>query len=85
MDAERAKAESDRTERVRELTERQAQEIESFDTETQRLGMSATEIAQASSLDSPYDDEVASLRGSMISLTPSSSSSSFSSQAYNNS
>lgn len=85
MDAERAKAESDRTERVRALTERQAQEIESFDTETQRLGMSATEIAQASSLDSPYDDEVASLRGSMISLTPSSSSSSFSSQAYNNS
>ncbi|KAJ8312180.1 hypothetical protein KUTeg_009553 [Tegillarca granosa] len=85
MDTQRALAESDRTERVRALTERQAQEIESFDLETQRLGMSATAIAQASFLDSQYDDETASHRGSTISLTTSSSSSSFSSQANNNS
>lgn len=52
-----------------------------FDKETEQLGLNSIKVAEAS-CDGSFDDEV-SLRGSMISLTQSSSSSSFSTQAYN--
>lgn len=60
----------------RQLHEKQTREVEEFDIETTSLGLNAMEIAEASNI--PDDDM--SYRGSMLSLSGSSSSSSFSSQ-----
>lgn len=81
MEEERNKFSAERTKQIRSLQERQEKEIEKFDEESEQLGLDSAKVAEAS-CDGSFDDEV-SLRGSMISLTPSSSSSSFSSQAYN--
>ncbi|XP_061162702.1 serine/threonine-protein kinase TAO1-like [Saccostrea echinata] len=81
MEDERNKFSAERTKQIRALQERQEREIEIFDEETDQMGMNSAKVAEASN-DGSFDDEV-SLRGSMISLTPSSSSSSFQSQAYN--
>lgn len=83
MDADRTKLSSAKTEMVKALNERQVKEIEEFDEETLRLGMNAMEVMEASNLAQNYDDDV-SLRGSMISLTPSNSTSSFSSSLLRN-
>lgn len=81
MEDERNKFSAERTKQIHALQERQEREIETFDEVTEQMGMNSAKVAEAS-CDGSFDDDV-SLRGSMISLTPSSSSSSFSSQAYN--
>lgn len=81
MEDERNRFSAERTKMIRALQERQEQEIVMFDKETEQLGLNSIKVAEAS-CDGSFDDEV-SLRGSMISLTQSSSSSSFSTQAYN--
>ncbi|XP_063396791.1 serine/threonine-protein kinase TAO1-like isoform X3 [Mytilus trossulus] len=81
MDDDRTKLSSAKTEMVKALNERQMKEIDEFDEETISLGMNAMEVLEASTMAQNYDDDV-SLRGSMISLTPSNSSSSFTSTSY---
>lgn len=81
MDADRTKLSSGKTEMVKALNERQVKEIDEFDEETLSLGMNAMEVLEASTMAQNYDDEV-SLRGSMISLTPSNSSNSFTSSSF---
>lgn len=79
MDDERNKLMAEKKEKIHTLKKRQERDLDEFDHETGDMGMSVMEVAQAS-LDSAYNDDVSSLRGSMISLTASSSSFSFSSQ-----
>lgn len=81
MEEEAAKFEQEQAERIRRCQERQAHEMDEFDNETVQLGMDSLELAQASMRDNQYDDM--SIRGSMISLTASSSNSSFTSQHSN--
>ena len=77
MEEEKAKFESERAERIRRCRERQAHEMDEFDHETVQLGLDSLDIATASEQDNQWDDM--SIRGSMISLSASSSSSSFTS------
>ncbi|KAL5016280.1 hypothetical protein ScPMuIL_005869 [Solemya velum] len=77
MEEERRKFSNDRGEQINLLHEHEAQDIEEFDSETLRLGMSVVEIQEASH--GPYLEDEVSLRGSMLSLSASSSSSSFTS------
>ncbi|XP_033748866.1 serine/threonine-protein kinase TAO1-like isoform X8 [Pecten maximus] len=79
MDDERNKLSTEKKEKIHNLKKRQEHDLDEFDQETGDMGMSPMEVAQAS-LDTAYNDDVSSLRGSMISLTASSSSFSFSSQ-----
>ncbi|XP_052268618.1 serine/threonine-protein kinase TAO1-like isoform X2 [Dreissena polymorpha] len=81
MEEESAKFEQDRAERIRCCRERQSNEMDEFDHETVKLGMNSRDLVQASVTDNQYDD--ISVRGSMISLNSSSSSSSFTSQHNN--
>lgn len=79
MEEERNKFVTDKRDKIQQFKNRQDRDLDEFDHETGDMGMSAMEVAQASS-EATYNDEVSSLRGSMISLTASSSSFSFSSQ-----
>lgn len=81
MEEEKVKFESEKGDRIRRCEQRQTHEIDEFDNETVQLGMNSIQIAEASRRDNRYDD--ISIRGSMISLSASSSSSSFTS--HNNS
>ncbi|XP_067686151.1 serine/threonine-protein kinase TAO1-like isoform X2 [Haliotis asinina] len=76
MDEERVTLHKEEGDKKRQLHEKQTREVEEFDIETTSLGLNAMEIAEASHV--PDDDM--SYRGSMLSLSGSSSSSSFSSQ-----
>ncbi|XP_071094275.1 serine/threonine-protein kinase TAO3-like isoform X1 [Haliotis cracherodii] len=76
MDEERVTLHKEEGDKKRQLHEKQTREVEEFDIETTSLGLNAMEIAEASNI--PDDDM--SYRGSMLSLSGSSSSSSFSSQ-----
>ena len=78
MEEEKEKFEREKNERIRRCEQRQQHEIDEFDNETVSLGMNSIQIAEASRSDNRYDD--ISIRGSMISLSASSSSSSFTSQ-----
>ena len=78
MEEEKEKFAREKDERIRRCEQRQQQEIDEFDNETVSLGMNSIQIAEASRRDNRYDD--ISIRGSMISLSASSSSSSFTSQ-----
>lgn len=81
MESERTKLDASKTASVKTLNERQMKEIEEFDDETIALGMNALAVVEGSTNAQNYDDEV-SLRGSMISLTQSNSSSSFTSTSF---
>ncbi|XP_064613495.1 serine/threonine-protein kinase TAO1-like isoform X2 [Liolophura sinensis] len=74
MDEERVKYQEERARKLKELHERQARRIEEFDRETVEMGLNAAEIAEASH-DSFGDED--SVRGSVLSLSTSSSTSSF--------
>lgn len=78
MEEEKEKFAREKEERICRCEQRQQQEIDEFDNETVSLGMNSIQIAEASRRDNRYDD--ISIRGSMISLSASSSSSSFTSQ-----
>lgn len=80
MDEESGKFQSERSERQQSLRDRQGRQIEDFDLQSTTLGLDAMHIAEATQ-DSYHDDDLDSIRGSVLSLTPSSSSSSFSHQS----
>lgn len=73
MKTEKEQFQEERNERQRLLRDRQAQEIQTFDEETARLGLNSLAIAEAS--ESIRDD--ASNTGSMVRLAHSNSASSF--------
>ncbi len=77
MDEERVSLHKEEGEKKRNLHEKETTEIDDYDIETTSLGLNAMEIAEASR---DPDDDMMSYRGSMLSLSGSSSSSSFSSQ-----
>ena len=77
MEEETATFQQERAERNRQLLERQAREIEEFDLQTTTMGLDAMHIAEATQ-ESYNDDDLDSIRGSVLSLTPSTSSNSFS-------
>ncbi|GAB1609550.1 Serine threonine kinase [Argonauta hians] len=77
MDSAMNKFSAEQTDRISGLHEMQKKEIEDFDMETVSLGLNNLDIRQASH-DCMHADDV-SIRGSVISLTASSSTSSFTS------
>lgn len=77
MEEESVKFQNERADRSRRLHERQSKEIENFDLQSNEMGMNALEIAEASQIE-PFPEDDVSIRGSIISLSASSSSSSFS-------
>lgn len=67
---------AERVERNRALRERQGREIEDFDLQTTTMGLDNMHIVEATQ-NACEEDDTDSVRGSVLSLTPSSSSSSF--------
>ena len=78
MEVEKQQFLDERNERQRLLEERQAQETQTYDEESARLGFNALAIAEASNNSMPDDNSVS---GSMLSLAHSNSASSFSHNA----
>lgn len=76
MEEERVNFDKEVQEKRGQLQEKQAKELEAFDIETTAMGLKAIEVAQASL--EQVDDDI-SIRGSMLSLSGSSSSNSFTS------
>ncbi|CAG5128414.1 unnamed protein product [Candidula unifasciata] len=76
MEEERVNFDREIQEKRSQLQEKQAKELEAFDIETTAMGLKAIEVAQASL--EQVDDDI-SIRGSMLSLSGSSSSNSFTS------
>ena len=76
MEEETASFQQERSERNRQLRERQSKEIEEFDLQTTTMGLDAMHIVEATQ-NAYEEDDMDSIRGSMLSLTPSNSSSSF--------
>ena len=67
----------ERSERIRQLHTRQGKDVESFDTESMRLGFNALTVAESSQLDDLLrDDDERNIRSSRLSLAqlPQSSS-----------
>lgn len=82
MDEETASFATDRTARTAELLHRQTRELQEFDLQTTAMGLDLAEIVD-STQDCILDDAIIggdadSVRGSLLSLTPSSSRHSFS-------
>lgn len=80
MEQENVRFMSEREKSKRQLDERQKQALCDFDVETAAMGLDALAIASATehtSLEDEDDSDTTSIRGSMLSLTPSSSSNSF--------
>jgi thousand and one amino acid protein kinase len=77
MEEETSSFQQERADRNRHLRERQAREIEEFDLQTTTMGLDAMLIVEATQ-NSYEDDDLDSIRGSVLSLTPSTSSNSFS-------
>ena len=77
MEEESCQFVDERSERSRSLNSRQSKELVEFDEESSRMGLNALQIATLSQEEAALDDE--SIRGSMLSLSASSSSSSFAS------
>jgi len=80
MDEESSRFQTERSERQQVLMERQSRQIEDFDLQSTTLGLDAMHIAEVTQ-DTYQDDDLDSIRGSVLSLTPSTSSSSFSHQS----
>ncbi|XP_055957551.1 serine/threonine-protein kinase TAO1-B isoform X3 [Patella vulgata] len=78
MDDERMIFEKEEKERLRHQLQKQERELHDFDVETAAKGLNALEVADASLRE--FDNDTNSVRGSMLSLSGSSSTSSFSSQ-----
>lgn len=76
MEEERLICDKEETDRWNQLLARHTKELDSFDIETTGMGLNAAEVTH-SSLEA-HDDDI-SIRGSMLSLSGSSSSNSFTS------
>lgn len=79
MEEEMTRFLREREERRKQLAEFQQKELEEFDLGSSTMGLDALQIAEASqnSLHDDSDLDTASVRGSVLSLTPSSSTNSF--------
>ena len=77
MEEESATFQADRSKSQHEMLERHSREIEEFDLQTTTMGLDAMQIVEATQ-DAYNDDDLDSIRGSVLSLTPSTSSNSFS-------
>ena len=77
MEEETQRFQKDRSERQKQLQDRHNRAIEEFDLQSATMGMDALHIAEATM--GPYDDndDTNSVRGSVLSLTPSTSTNSF--------
>ena len=69
----------ERSDRNHALLERQTLELQDFDLQTTTMGLNAMEIVEATQ--DTFNDDEESVRGSVLSLTPSSSMNSFSQTA----
>ena len=77
MDEELSAFLNERTTRAKELLDRHTVELQNFDLQTTTMGLDLVQIVEATR--SCYqDDDLDSVRGSVLSLTPSSSRNSFS-------
>ncbi|XP_013085302.1 serine/threonine-protein kinase TAO1-like isoform X2 [Biomphalaria glabrata] len=76
MEEERAHFDRDEQDKCRALQVRHREELETFDIETTRMGLNTLEVTHLS--EEQVDDDI-SIRGSMLSLSGSSSSNSFTS------
>lgn len=76
MEEETSTFQQERAENQEQLHERQSRQLENFDLETTTMGLDAMRIVEATQ-DSYQDDDLDSVRGSVLSLTPSTSSNSF--------
>ena len=64
----------DRSIRTRHLLDRQTKEIEEFDLQTTTMGLDTMHIVESTQESYQFEDlDTASVRGSVLSLTPSSS------------
>lgn len=83
MEEETHKFLQERVERNRVLMERQSRNIDNFDLQSQTMGLDSMHIVEATQ--DTYNEEdldTASVRGSVLSLTPSNSTNSFSSHSH---
>lgn len=76
MDEERLHFDRDEQDKRVMLQEKHREELNNFDIETTRMGLNNVEVAHAS--EEQVDDDI-SIRGSMLSLSGSASSNSFTS------
>ena len=77
MEEESTRFMNEREERIKETMERQSREIDEFDLESSTMGLDAMHIVEATQ-QSYKDEDLDSVRGSVLSLTPSTSTNSFS-------
>ncbi|KAI0220730.1 Serine/threonine-protein kinase TAO1 [Lamellibrachia satsuma] len=77
MEEESTRFMNERDERIKEMIERQSREIDEFDLESSTMGLDAMHIVEATQ-ESYRDEDLDSVRGSVLSLTPSTSTNSFS-------
>ena len=77
MEEETQRFIKERTERQKQLQERHNRAIEEFDLQSATMGMDALHIAEATMGPYDNDDDTNSVRGSVLSLTPSTSTNSF--------
>ncbi|KAK2187434.1 hypothetical protein NP493_165g02019 [Ridgeia piscesae] len=77
MEEESTRFMNEREERIKEMMERQSREIDEFDLESSTMGLDAMHIVEATQ-QSYKDEDLDSVRGSVLSLTPSTSTNSFS-------
>ena len=77
MEEESTRFMNEREDRIKDTMERQSREIDVFDLESSTMGLDAMHIVEATQ-ESYRDEDLDSVRGSVLSLTPSSSTNSFS-------
>ena len=78
MEEESQRFVKERADRIKTVQERHNREVEEFDVQSATLGMDALHIAEATQDSYEIDDgDSNSVRGSVLSLTPSTSTNSF--------
>lgn len=77
MEEEIAKFSTEREQRTEHLLSQQHKELQEFDLQTTTMGLDTNHIMEATQDSYDDDDDLDSVRGSRLSLTPSTSSNSF--------
>jgi hypothetical protein len=81
MEEEMERLMQDRSMRTHQLLDKQSKEIGEFDLQTTTMGLDNMHIVQSTQETYQFEDlDTASVRGSVLSLTPSASATSFSTQ-----
>jgi len=79
MEQEMKNQSVDSSKRRRQLRERQTRELEEFDLQTTKMGLDSSHIVESTQDSYKYEDlDTASMRDSLLNLTSSASSTSFS-------